>query len=146
MLSAGVGDGSTGEDESGMNPPGNPPNPAGSSLGSDGPAAWFLLGKGCVVGGIDEFEVAGAVGDGVGGSVGDGVSVGVSEGVGLSDGTGDGDSVGLGETVGVGVAVGTGVGEGRFAHAGPATNTSVTNTPMPAAHLTILFYPPTGRD
>jgi hypothetical protein len=46
MLSAGVGDGSTGEDETGMNPPGKPPNPAGLSLGSDGPAAWLLPGEG----------------------------------------------------------------------------------------------------
>ena len=139
-LSAGVGDGSLGEDASGMNPPGNPPNPAGLSLGNDGPAAWWLPGEGCVVGGIDELEVAGAVGDGIGGSVGDGVSVGVSEGLGVSDGTGGGDSDALGETVGVGV--GTGVGEGFFAHAGPVRNTSATSTPMLAAHLIISVYPP----
>jgi hypothetical protein len=135
ILSAGVGDGSTGEDESGTNPPGNPPNPAGRSLGSDGPAAWSLLGGGWVPGGIDELEVAGGDGDGVGGSVGDGESVGVSEGLGVSDGIGGiGDSVALGGIVG-GVGVGTGVGKGCCAHAGPARNTSATNTPMLAAHL-----------
>ena len=145
MLAAGVWDGFMGEDESRTNPPGNPPNPAGLSLGSDGPAAWWLPGAGCVVGGTDEFEVAGAVGDGIGGSVGDCVSVGVSEGLGVSDGTGGGDSVALGETVGVGVGVGTGVGEGFFAHAGPASNTMATNTAMLAAHLIIPIYPPRMR-
>jgi hypothetical protein len=122
-----------------MNPPGNPPNPAGLSLGSDGPAACWLPGAGCVEGGIDELEGAGAVGDGVGGSVGDCDSVGVSEGLGVSEGTGGGDSVALGDTVGVGV--GSGVGEGFFAHAGLARQRT-TNTAMIAAHLMIPSYPP----
>ena len=133
MLSAGVGDGPTdGEDGSGMNPPGNPPNPAGSSPGGAGPVVWSLLDEGCVVGGTEELEVAGAVGDGVGGSVGDGVSVGVSEGLGVSDGIGDGDSVALGEPVGVGSGVGTGC-----ANAGATRNTTATNAPMLAAHFII---------
>ena len=140
MLSAEVGDGCTGEDASRMNPPGNPPNPAGLSLGSDSPAACWLPGEGCAVGGIDELEFAGAVGDGIGGSVGDCVAVGVSEGLGESDGTGGGDSVALGEAVGVGV--GSAVGEGFVAHAGPARNTTATSTPMLAAHLIIRLYPP----
>lgn len=74
--------------------------------------------------------------------MGDCVSVGVSEGLGVSDGTGEGDSVAVGETVGMGVGVGNGVGKGFFAHAGPASNTMATNTPMPAAHFIILSYPP----